>query len=449
MNRLALSFAALLLLAGSPSAQVTVGPLRRVSVASHPARRTLTPPNFVVILVDDFGVDMLGAYAEGSDPPCTPNIDALAADGLLFRNAWANPTCSPTRASLLTGRHAFRTGMGSPATNMGFGLPLSELLLPEALVGYDSTCVGKWHLGGNLGATHPNASGFGRFAGLLAGTVTSYTSWPKTVDGSTSVTGTYATTDIANEAIASLGAMQEPWFLYVSFNAPHTPFHEPPSALCPTPGCVSQDCGNLPPNPTNRQLGKAMVEALDTELGRFLAALDAVDPAAWVFLMGDNGTARQLTEAPFQPLRAKGTIFEGGVNVPLIVRGPGVVPGECGALVSCVDLFATITELAGVPTATEDSVSLVPLFSNPALAVRETVYSELFEPNGFGLQLTAHDRAVRNERYKLVRRLAAADELYDILLDPFETTNLLPGLTVGEQLAYDELEAELVALGVD
>lgn len=404
-------------------------------------------PNIVMILADDFGVGLISAYGEASVPPCTPNVDGLASSGLLFRNAWANPVCVPTRAAILTGRHGFRTGLGTPGANAR--LPLSETILPEVLTGYTSTFLGKWHLAGNMGTTHPNASGFDHYAGSLGGEVQDYSNWAKVTDGAMSISMTYVTVDTADDAIAALQSTPEPFFLFLSFNAPHTPWHEPPASVCAPPACPQSLCGNLPPNPSTSQLVKAMTEAMDAQIGRVLNVLDGVDPNAYVVFMGDNGTARQATEPPFVPSHAKGTVYEGGANVPLIVRGPGVVIGECSALVSAVDLFATFGELARTHAASEDSVSLVPYFFNPTLSLRATVYTEMFSPNGGTPPYPEHDRAVRDERYKLIRRVGVPDEFYDLLFDPFEGDDLLPMLTPAQQIAYDTLLNELVALGVD
>jgi arylsulfatase A-like enzyme len=326
------------------------------------------------------------------------------------------------------------------------------------LLGYASTCVGKWHLAGALGnrhlpggvgPLHPNASGFDHFAGSMGGALESYFGWAKVTDGVCTTSTTYATTDTADDAIDALDAMPEPWVLYASFNAPHDPFIAPPGALCPLTACAASWCGTLSADPTPKELGKSMVEAFDTELGRLLAHLDTIDPDAYVFFVGDNGTAQQLCDPPFLPAHAKGTLYEGGINVPLIVRGPGVVHGECAALVSVVDFYATCAELAGIPAATEDSVSFAPCLANPSLAPRTSVYSERFGPNGACSAADEHARAVRNERYKLIRTTGEPDELYDLAQDPFETTNLLPCAGGPTQAAYDALVAELVALGVD
>ena len=413
--------------------------------AGAPVRRS---QNIVLVLADDFGVDMVGAYAEGSAPPCTPTIDGLAQDGMLFRNAWANPSCTPTRASMLTGRHGFRTGLGQPGA--GALLDLAETTIPETLVGYATSCTGKWHLASGPNSTaHPNLSGFQHYSGGLSGGLPDYFTWNKTVNGTTSTSTTYATTDTIDDAIAAMVSMPEPWFLYVSLNAPHSPYHVPPASICQPSGCPTPLCGNLPGNASNVMQGKAMVEAMDAELGRMLTVLDSVDPGAFVIFMGDNGTARQIVEPPFIRQRAKGSVYEGGVNVPLIVRGPGVAQGESEALVSCVDLHSTIAEIAGRRTAPEDSVSMVPLFADPLARGREFVYTEGFSPNGGTLPFAEHNRAVRNARYKLLRQTGLADELYDLDLDPFEQTNLLINPDAAALAAFSELEAELTRLGVN
>lgn len=403
-------------------------------------------PNIVLLLADDFGVDLMPAFGEGANLPCTPNLDALAASGLLFRNAWASPMCSPARAAILTGRHGFRTGIGQPVNNNSPGLALNELIVPERLTSFGTACIGKWHLSGNLGLTHPNDSGFGYFAGSR-GNLNYYDDWTKIVNGQSSNSTTYATVDSANEAVAALLALQEPWFLQVSFHAPHGPLHAPDPSLCPA-ACPDSACVNVDDGSTNWRKGRAKVAVMDDQIGRILTALDAVDPDALVVFVGDNGTGGQMTRPPFVSDHAKGTVYEGGVNVPLVVRGPGVIQGaECAALVSIVDLYATFAQLSQEPSRAEDSVSLVPYFTNPGLALRETVYTESFSPNHQpSLPFTNHERAVRDHRHKLIRATGSPDELYDLELDPWESTNLVPTLQSGspEEGAYFAMIAALV-----
>jgi arylsulfatase B len=416
-------------------------------LGAAPALAQGTPPNIILILADDFGVDYVQSYAEGIAPPCTPNIDGLASAGMLFRNAWTNPVCSPTRAAVMTGRQGFRTGVGDPLPNNAPGLALAETTLPEMLTGYASAASGKWHLHGNLGNSHPNDSGFDTYAGSIRGAVSDYFSWAKITNGASSNSTTYAVSETVDDALAAMATMPEPWFTYVSFNSIHTPFHVPPSSLCPSAGaCPTGYCGNLPGNPSNPDLAKAMAEAMDMEIGRLLASVDSAD--TYVFFLGDNGTPGQASEAPFLGTHAKGSMYEGGVNVPFIVTGPGVVVGESPALVGSVDLFATFAELAGVGATADDSVSLVPCLSDVSASVRTTLYTERFDSHPASYPAPDHQQAIRDGQYKLIRRQGAGvtEEFYDLFASPFETANLLPGLTAPQQAAYDMLASELDAL---
>jgi arylsulfatase A-like enzyme len=400
-------------------------------------------PNMIVVIGDDLGVDLLSCYGEGTLPACTPTIDSLAQRGMLFRNAWTSPLCSPTRAQLVTGRSSFRTGVGANAGRWqdSHGLPTSEVTLPEVLAGYDSAWVGKWHLAHPTapgeGATHPNNSGFGYFAGSLLnlnngpiGQTWDYFNWLKTVNGVETVSTTYATTDTADEAIYAAATMQEPWLLVVSFNAPHVPLQEPPANLVTcNPGTGDPDV----------DLKRKALEAMDRELARVLGS---VDPDAYVFFIGDNGTEREAILPPFDRDHGKGTLYEGGINVPLIVAGPGVAHGECTALVSSTDLFATLAEIGRAPHAAEDSVSLVPYLRGYMTPRRATVYAERFAPNG-DEQYVTRTRAIRNERFKLIESTECPDEFYDLLLDPFEQNNLYGHMTPLQLRAYDALRALL------
>ncbi|MBM3984339.1 MAG: hypothetical protein FJ296_01395 [Planctomycetes bacterium] len=413
-------------------------------------------PNILLLIADDLGIDRVGAYGAVPDPGHTPVIDALAADGVLFRNAWSNPNCPPTRAGILTGRQPNRTGFC--ATNFWTTpteLPQSEATIPELLPSeYRSAVVGKWHVGSLKvsGYMHPLLQGFEHFRGSM--TIfdpllgESYTSFTKVIDGVSLVPTTkYATTDQVDDAldlIAGWGA--EPWFLWLAFHAPHGPFHKPPASL--------HTFGTLP-NPINANIPihmKAMAGAMDTEIGRLLDSLDpAVRANTVVLFVGDNGTDSVATTAPFLPSHAKGTVYQGGVNVPLIASGPGIARGaECAALVSTADLHATILELAGAaPASAEDSLSFAPQLANPALpGARTTLYTEVFLPNGNG-PYTSRARALRDERYKLMQVFGTSAiptevHLFDLLLDPFELVDLLAGpLDSGQQAAYDNLAAGL------
>lgn len=411
--------------------------------------------NVLLVIADDLGVDRVAAYGEHPDPGNTPVIDGLAQQGLLFRNVWATPVCSSSRAALLTGRFGFRTGIGHGVSfTNDFELSVDEVSLADVMPPeYHTAALGKWHVHSDPGVDplhHPLLMGFDHYAGnmkVAPGFISDgYTNYTKNVDGVEHHETTYATTDEVDDALAFIElAGSEPWFVWLAFHAPHAPFHKPPPSL---------HSFTLPPEVADDipLHTKAAIEAMDTELGRLLASIDpAVLADTLIVFVGDNGTDKVATTAPFVPGKAKKTIYEGGLNVPLIISGPGVVQGaECAALATLTDLFATLAETVGVPhdTAT-DSLSLVPYFSDPAQSsIRRWALGEIFDDNGWGLY-EQNDRAVRNERYKLLRwhdpyALSYDEKLYDLALDPFEEIDLLlSGLSLEEQQAYDQLVATL------
>ncbi|MFZ9941192.1 MAG: sulfatase-like hydrolase/transferase, partial [Luteolibacter sp.] len=383
--------------------------------------------NVLLIIADDFGTDSHSLYNTdaGATAP-TPNINALANDGVRFTNAYSTPVCSPARACMLTGRFGFRTGVGEVVSvASGNSLPSSELTLPEVIaqnsgLGIQSACFGKWHLNAGsptITANGPNTiGGWPHYAGCTAGALASYTSWTKTVNGMTSTVTTYATTDTVNDAVAWISAREtakQPWVAWVAFNAPHTPFHVPPTNL--------HGYGANPA--TNLLKYRAAVEAMDTEIGRLLQSVDATKTD--VIFIGDNGTPSQVIQAPHVATHAKDTLYDGGIHVPLIIRGPSVIDGgrTSEALVHAVDLFSTMLEMAGVPlpsAVTLDSKSLMPILSNQS-STRTRIYAEQFDQNS----PSSGGRAIRDDRYKLIRFNNGSDGFYDLLNDPGETSNLL------------------------
>jgi arylsulfatase A-like enzyme len=408
-------------------------------------------------LLDEVGVDELGTYGEHPSAPATPTLDALAAGGVLFRNAYAYPICSPTRAALLTGRHAFRTGISNNVNfqNPVYALPFSEVTLPELIESatggaYANALVGKWHLGSAAWESelHPFMQGWDIHRGTQTnfGPLESYSAWTKWIDGVPSISTTYATTDQIDDAIDLTTNLPRPWFVMLSTIAAHTPFHAPPPALHTY--ALSGD-----PDLTPVEHFDAAVQALDTELGRLLASIPSdVLADTTVLVMGDNGAPGLAVSPPSVPSKSKGTLYEGGINVPLIAWGRGVPGrGECAALVSAVDLFATVAELCGFDAAAAmpdarplDSVSLVPYFQDPAHPpLQEYVYAEKEQPNAWlpgplpvGQASTfSQGRTIRDARWKLVRRLGDTDQLYDLQGLNHEGDDLLLGPLTPEQAA--------------
>ena len=421
----------------------------------------MTPGNVLIVVADDVGTDMIAAYHEHPDAPPTPTLDALAADGVLFKNAYACPTCSPTRAAIMTGRYSFRTGLGTPIQewNPEYALPLDEVTLPEMLnqVGLThiaNSAVGKWHLGSTLvgDIEDANLQGFDWFEGTFGNFFfgQTYYDHSKIINGVRINSTTYATTEQADDAIARIQAMPEPWFCYLAFNSGHQPFHAPPAYLHTY--TLAGD-----PELTPNLHFCAAVQALDTELGRVLATLTPeVRANTTIIFIGDNGTPNEAVIPPSIAGQAKGSLYEGGVRVPLIVSGKRVQkPGTtCTALVHAVDLFPTVADLfdrdyrAGVgDNRPIDGLTLMPFLAEPAApTLHPYLFSEKFAPNGYGPYAT-QGWTIRDERWKLMRRQGLGDSLFDLQGVTREGANLLLGpLTPEQQAAYTQLQDQLSAV---
>lgn len=407
-------------------------------------------PNTLLIIADDFGVDAHGLYGLATNPAPTPNIDALANTGVRFENAYACPSCSPTRACLLTGRYGFRTGVGTPVAQGQGGLDAAETLLPELLAtaGITSGLFGKWHLGTDQGANTPTAEGFSVFTGTLGGAVQNYFQWPKVQNGATSQSTAYVTTDTIDESLAFINQQTGPWFAQLNLHAPHTPFHAPPANL------HTQNLTGLDPAVDTVAFFKAMVESMDTEIGRLLASIPATTLANTnIVFVGDNGTTNAAVEPPFNPMRSKGTVYQNGVRVPLIIAGPSIAgaPRVEPALAHVVDLFATLAAMQGVASSAEHSIDLTPHLQvsgqNP---VRELVFSEQFA-GATSMAAAGDEEVILDGQFTLLRFVrpngTVREELYDLSSDPLQTSNLLPQpLSTVADSAYRNLSRELAIL---
>lgn len=510
-----------------------------------PSRADGLARNVLVVVLDDIGYEILSQYGV-PDPtdtclgrPPTPALDALAASGVTFLNAWATPHCSPTRASLLTGRLPYRTGLGfivdpCSAVTAGteFELQPGEVTIPEALrsagaqglapllgSGVATAAVGKWHLGPDPVA--PLSQGFDRFRGTQSNIARcdrpneTLCAWWKNTDGVIAPATEYAMTDTIDEALAfTADHADDPWFLYVALHAGHEPFHVPPAHL--RPGYFQDDgfggvvhpelAGCTPPQPdcppltapvadclagcplpvdrtdlersqAMRPYYEAMVQATDMELGRLLSTIDLA--TTLVVVISDNGTPGEVATPPLLgdrsagiQSRSKGTLYEGGVKVPLIVAGAGVAAPNrtTDAMVHVVDVFATVLEAVGVDAAELPLVSPPDLDSRSFRDVlrartdvgRATLFTERFQPSfpqSLDPCLLSLSRAIRDERFKLIDRPDPADcmgprieELFDLAADPYEEHDLIPtgahlspGVTRDRYLAL-RAELDLVPL---
>ena len=416
------------------------------------------PTNVLLVLADDFGIDMFQPYGVHPTPALTPNLDALVSEGVLFEYFYSLPSCSPTRAAVLTGRMPFRCGIGKPIDQWlpEHALALEERTLAEVLkdgspTSVATSAIGKWHLGSESvgGASHANLQGFDWFEGTLGNLMfgSTYFGHEKVTNGVVEPSRTYVTSEQVDDALERIAAMPQPWFLYLGFNAPHTPLHAPPANL------HTQQLSGVPADTPNDHY-RAMLEAMDRELGRLLAGIpEEIRANTTVVFLGDNGTPANVMVAPSIPGNSKGSVYEGGVRVPLVVAGKHVdAPGtRCGALVQAVDLFPTVVELMGANLAQGvgdsrpiDGVSIVPYLSDPTRAsLREYAVSERFSPNGFDAY-TSYGAMVRDARWKLVRRDGQPDALFDMQGVVLEGDNLNDGdMTPEESAAFARLQAAL------
>lgn len=408
---------------------------------------TPCPPNIVFILIDDMGWRDLG-YT-GSDYYESPNIDALAASGLVFNQAYSNaPNCAPTRAALLSGQYAPRHGVytvGTPergesryrqlipiANNTS--LDTSVVTIAESLkeAGYVTGHFGKWHLGN--GPHNPKNQGFD----------TSVQGWwgqgrghfmPDDMDAAPhspdAVPGTYMADYLTGQANAFIEENQDrPFFLYLSHYGVHTPIQAKPSYTARFEEKAKGDVHKEP-------VYAAMIQSIDESVGRVLEQLDTFGLAenTMVVFISDNGGYGPITS--MSPLRgAKGMLYEGGIRVPMIVRWPGVTVAGATTDVPVIttDFYPTFLEAAGASQPAGqvlDGVSLKPLLeggnelNRAAIYWHFPAYLEAYRNQKTPWRTTPAG-AMRQGRYKFIEFFGEEQvELYDLVDDPGEQHNLV------------------------
>lgn len=337
-------------------------------------------PNMIVILTDDQGYKDVGF--NGSTDIKTPFIDQIADQGTVFSNGYVTfPVCGPSRAGLLTGRYQGRFGFTTnpaPIEDSKTGLPHSEKNIAEVLkpAGYTSGILGKWHMGSHPDF-HPNKRGFDYFFGFVEGghkyfpeelTLNDYSEiskwgqWYNTrimrnqerVD-----IKQYLTDELSSEAVNFIEREKDnPFFLYVAYNAPHAPLQATQKYLNRYKHIKDK----------KRQTYAAMISAVDDGVGKILASLkeQGIDDNTMVFFLSDNGGPETKNASDNGELReGKGSLFEGGVRVPFAVRWPNKIPSGITYhnAVSSLDILATIVGQANIDTSANkplDGVDLIP-----------------------------------------------------------------------------------------
>ena len=435
-------------------------------------------PNIVLIVADDLGYPDICAY--GCDSGRTPHIDSLAENGVRFTDGYVSaPICSPSRAGMLTGRyqqrfgHEFNAGGAARSHRMGLGTPASETLLPAYLktAGYATGMSGKWHLG-SIDAMHPLNRGFDEFFGFLHGANAYFDSKSRTDAVFANAKGLrgrgainpifrghepvneneYLTDALTREAVAFIERhADEPFFLYVPYNAPHTPLE------------VTQRYYDRFPEIEDHatRVYKAMISAVDDGVGAILATLEehGVADDTLVIFTADNGCAIYTGACTNAPLfHGKLLPFEGGVRVPFLAAWPNGLPAgrTVATPVSTLDIVPTAIHLAGVPITHMarqrfDGVNFVDLVNAPAKATKQVAADSLkYQP----LRVGAADRPIfwRNQdnagvrlgQWKLVR-LGELEFLFDLSTDIGEATNLIeakPDVAAELRRAYDAWDQE-------
>ncbi len=446
-----------------------------------------TPPNIILLLVDDLGWRDLLCY--GSAFYETPHLDRLSADGMRFTDAYAAaPVCSPTRASILTGKYPATIGITDWIDWGGFvhpargylidapyvdHLPLGEWSLARALkaVGYQTWHVGKWHLGNE--AYYPDKHGFNVNIGGCAWGMPSHGYWspwhiPTLTDGPPDE---YLTDRLTDEAIRLIQASDgRPFFLNLWHYAVHTPLQASPELVHkyerkahalgldalptfaegePFPMEHKREQRITRRLQQSNAVYAAMIENLDANIGRLLAAVEeqGLREQTVVIFVSDNGGLATAEGAPTSnaPLaQGKGWMYEGGTRVPLIVRWPGVVaPGSvCDVPVTSPDLYPTMVELASEEMMDEqqvDGVSLMPLLRGGSSLERQAIF---WHYPHYGNQGGTPGSSVRVGNYKLIEFFEDRHvELYNLHDDIGETHDLAP--------THPDIVAELHTLLID
>lgn len=375
-------------------------------------------PNILLIIADDMGLDASPGYSIGTTKPNMPTLQSMINSGITFNNVWAYPTCTPTRASILTGKYGFRTNV----LKVDDVLATSETSIQKYLdentnETYSHAVIGKWHL--SRDTNHPTNMGIDYYAGFLNGAIQDYSNWSLVENGTTSNSTTYTTTKFTDLAIDWVYDQTKPWFLWMAYNAPHTPFHLPPSDLH-SQGDLPDDQASIDANPLPYYL--AALEAMDTEIGRLLASMSQEEKDnTLIIFIGDNGTPNQVKQE-YRDRRVKGTVYQGGVNVPMVVSGATVsrMNETDDALIGTTDLFATVAAVAGTSASEiNDSMSFKDLFDESTSNSREYIYTEVGDDSG------GSDITIRNATHKYILFADGEEALFNLSIDALENTNLL------------------------
>jgi arylsulfatase A-like enzyme len=382
----------------------------------------------VILLAEDLGWKDV-SYQGG--PIQTPHIDRLASQGVRFDQFYGCPLCTPSRASLMTGRSPMRYGLVYSVIRpwSPYGVPLDKHLMPETFraLGYQTAIVGKWHLGHANRRLLPNARGFDHFYGYVNAEIDYYKhthqfyggiDWQR--NGVSVPEEGYSTDLLGAEAVRIIEGRrrEKPFFLYVPFNAPHAPVQAPPELVA--------KYSRFPDE--RMRIYWAAVNAMDSAIGRILDALERENVAqeTIVLFYSDNGGAGAKNNRPLRD--GKMSVYEGGIRVPAVMLWPGKLkPGSKSDQVFCaLDVFPTLAAAAGGEPGNTKPLDGENLW--PQIADRSTKRrGSLFFASKWN-EVPNYNFAVRRGEWKLVRRVLGSkvgpEELYNVEEDLSETNDL-------------------------
>jgi arylsulfatase A-like enzyme len=408
-------------------------------------------PNIILILTDDAGYADFGFQSNRLIP--TPHIDRIAREGVAFSNAYmTGAVCSPSRAGLLTGVNQaefghvynFIKGVEYTIPVDSFGLPVSQRLVGQYLqpLGYTTGIVGKWHEG-FAKRFYPNQRGFDYFWGFLWGSNGYFTGSAKQVEENTHPVAAdsipYMTDAIGNASLAFIRKhAREPFFLYVSFNAPHTPMQAKPEVLEKFRGRFASE---------GRSINAAMTYSIDENVGKILDQLDSLHLLDNTLILFTNDNGGQVTHsfADNYPLRGmKGDVYEGGIRVPMALMWLRAVKAGsvCATPVSSLDFLPTFLTAAGEDPHRYPRLEGMDLIS----LVRKRVDS----PRPFYWYVGLDRGAMRLGDYKLICNPGTRPELYNLKTDIGETVDLYgrePGTEARLEALYRQWKSNLPAPG--
>jgi arylsulfatase A-like enzyme len=465
------------------------------------------PPNILIIIMDDVGLDVTTDMYPGliddlakkygpsglkhpssgvikGSPASTPNLDQLAKQGMVFANTWAQPFCSPTRASILTGLFAVKANVLSYADPLSQNYTSVARLLKDA--GYSTGLFGKWHLAGLPGTPvdypgmKPKEAGFDIFKGNFHAAIKTFWDYDYMVQDASSPAGQWRTEKAPTKSLPGIApttyadvvkvadAMEwitaqkttnpdKPWFTWLAFNLGHATTQSQPGPMA-VPNADTLDaktveeikkCGGVfgtqnPGTCSGETLMRANTNSLDTLVGVLLKKVDALDPNTYVILLGDNGTPmygrRNLDFIDNMYItrkgRGKGTSYESGARVAMAIRGPQIKAStRSNEYVHVADLFSTILTLAGQKppekvsnrdgsgTLTVDGMSLTPILFDKAKTVRDPNQGYILTESLNLMTNSTRQVGARNATYKVVcteKASAGSCEFFNLANDPLE-----------------------------